>query len=290
MLTLPIFRQLAYISPSQFLRWLECEYRTYLTRQSGLPYLEQPSNLYAEIGTCFDAFVKEYIVKKRGMNIPALKLEYQLARIKNPSAIPIGRAAAIAYTQSPLIKEFLTGREIFLDQELIANIGGVRILGRLDALVDFKVREWKTRGFSSRQSPTPGYAERYDFNEHTQSIIQKPPHIDIVKLHEVNFEWAVQQLFYCWIISDVDYEYNIHELVRSNEGYIITRHTGCIEESFRKRIKTQLELMWERLTGRFYYSEIDLPNPSSTICEKYGSLCEAAVHCPYYQAWRKENV
>ena len=108
MLTLPIFRQLAYISPSQFLRWLECEYRTYLTRQSGLPYLEQPSNLYAEIGTCFDAFVKEYIVKKRGMNIPALKLEYQLARIKNPSAIPIGRAAAIAYTQSPLIKEFLT--------------------------------------------------------------------------------------------------------------------------------------------------------------------------------------
>lgn len=296
-LNLPIFKQVVYISPSAFNAWLGCEYKTYLKRQSGLPYVEEPPSLYAEIGTVFDALVKEYIMKRRGMKIPALNLDYTLKKITNKEALVEGKAAAALYIKTPLIHKFLSAGEVYLEQELYARRGShdgeshVPILGRIDLIYDGKVVDWKCRGWGSRTSPTQGYSDRYDCQRDSGSIIQRLPHelAMVTRLEEVNVEWATQMLFYNWLLRHTQDEcdYEIHEIVRSEQGYTICKHTGNISQAFSIKITKKLHEMWERLTANLYTSVIAAPNPCTELCHKYNSLCEVAHFCEFYAKWSK---
>jgi len=250
--------------------------------------------LYAEIGTCFDAFVKEYIMKKRGMKIPALKLAYTMNKIKHPAAIEEGRKAAIAYVKTPLVHQFLTASEVHLEQELtsrhgVSNEGYVGILGRIDAIVDGRVVEWKCRGWSSQTSCYPGYSDRYDCQYATGSIMQRPQHDKLSEVEEFSFEWATQLLFYNWLLRNNPREYEIHEIVKRDDGIVIVQHKGCISEEFEKRVTGMLAAMWENLTGGFYHTSIDKPNPCRETCHKWGNVCEVSEHCEYYREWLKNN-
>jgi len=287
-MNLPIFRQMLYVSPSMFLKWRMCQQKVYLSRLAGHTYPEADRSYPASVGTAFDAFIKDYIAKKRGMISPVLQLDFLLKGLSKES-IEHGRIIAKAYIISEWIKPLLEAKDLKLEQEVYANFGGIPILGRIDAIINDIPLDWKVRGIRSvnKMYPTKGYGERYEYDLSTDKgtkVIylanQKVP--QDIPLELRNEDWAIQLLFYNWLVRSTPYKFQIHEIVQQDNKLIFVNHEYIITLAFSNKIKAELDQMWKCIAGHLYHAEIEEPRPRTQICESYGSLCEVAQFCTAY--------
>lgn len=293
-MNLPIFRQLTYISPTMFLKWRACQFKVYLSRLAGHTYPEQERSYAASVGTAFDAFVKDYIAIKRKIVSPVLSLDFLLKGLSKESIIH-GKQIAKVYINSGWIQLFLDIKELRLEQEVYGNYANVPILGRIDAILDGVPFDWKVRGANSgiagnsanKIYPTKGFGERTEFDlisGGSKKIIylagQKVP--QEIPLEQRNEDWAIQLLFYNWLVRDIPYKFQIHEIVQQDNNLIFVNHEYIIGLEFARQIKQELDIMWNKINYQLYYADIEEPRPRTQICENYGQLCEVAQFCNAY--------
>ena len=278
---LEIFRQMTYISPSSFKSWENCQYKTYLTRLAGHPFMKSPAGPPAKIGTAFDAYIKDYIAKKKNIKSPVLSLHNMLADVEDEFKA-IGSRLAKAYISNPLIGMFLDTLDLKLEQEMYTNVSGVPLLGRIDAIIESNPFDWKVRGFGkSKVYPTKGYNRKFIYNG--EKWYEMPVPLNNTILEESQPDWAVQKLFYCWILGRSTRPYHVHELINRGDELELYVHQGNISREFAANIMVRVKRMWENITDQFYYAEIDKPFPVTQRCERYGVLCEAAHLCKFYK-------
>ncbi len=292
---LPVWKQLTYISPSTFIAWRNCEFKIYLTRLAGLEFMPRVQGLAAAIGSVFDIFVKDYIAKKLNLKSPVLNLNKALKNSvveeHRDEAISIGRNVATIYLKDlKLADEFIGSNEIYLEQELFKQRAGIPILGRIDMIRNNIPFDWKTRGFTSKNGAYPinGYTHKIKFDIKTKTQVKitnldfKPTFLD-----EINENWAIGLLFYNWLLDNrPDKPYEIHEICKHGDYIEFAFHKGFISPQFTKKISDELEVMWDAITSQMYNATIDEPVPTNRRCMPYGILCEAAIHCKFYENYR----
>lgn len=268
---------LTYISPSTFQQWLLCQYKVYLSKLSGLPRIKKKISRPAMIGILFDAFVKDYICKERGMKTPHINIIHEFASLKaSKEDTDIARALAGFYIKSGGPRILLEAKELYLQRSLYLIKDGVPIFGRLDALVDGVIFDWKTRGFGANPcSPTSGYNKRIHFEHGEQLAHEKRDLFDIKRR-----DWAIQILFYNWLIRNKELTYIIHEICNTNSGFIWVEHRDFISGLCEKETWEQVQQMWNMVDQLDI--EIQEPQPKTFMCEKYNTLCDVAVQCTKY--------
>jgi len=207
-LKLPINKPIEYISPSTFMIWRKCQMKVYLTRLAGYKFLPRRFSPAAATGIYFDWLCK-----------------CEIARIKS---LPIGRQSGhfldnIDYSLpvNEIIEkackafEFYKNSELFLrilesisqlEKEISKVYQGIPILGIPDAIIDSVFSssgpyiltpfDWKLRGFFSKHqsSLTQGYSRRYPLDF---------AHNNPISLEHVQEEWAIQLLFYNWLLGNM---------------------------------------------------------------------------------------
>lgn len=279
---LPVFKQMSYISPSSFLTWRDCQYKTYLSKLSGLPYMPTLTTYATDVGTAFDAYIKDYIAKKKLVKGPHLHLDRMLGKIAGTDADAEGKKVAKIYISTGLVTPFLDATEIRLEQELLSRISGIPILGRIDMIVDGVPLDWKLRGFLKANAyPTKGYQKRFDYDINLDDFreVAAIEKLDFL----INEPWRIQMLVYNWLLRNYPRKYIIHEVCKNKDKYIFVEHRGYIDKEFHAEILKQMDTMWNAITDSLYYAEIAVPRPAVFICEKWASLCERAVQCRYYK-------
>jgi len=282
---LPIFRQMAYISPSSFLTWRKCQYKIYLEKQSGFSYPQQKPTIHAQVGIAFDAFVKDFLARKHNIKSPILHLDRMLVNCQ-PDEINLGKELAKKYVQSKIFQPLLNASEIYLEQETHRVIGGIPLLGRIDIIADGQVLDLKVRGYKAKTktSPTSGYCSKWVWhNEPYNKWIDQGTNLVSGLLEKAREEWAVQALFYNWIICQSPMQSWVHEIVIQDTDACLAEHKGEFSDKFIETIRKELEEMWDQLTDHFYFSNIDEPRPAVSVCEAYSSLCDVANLCKYYK-------
>lgn len=268
---------LTYISPSTFQQWLVCQYKVYLNKLSGLPRIKKKISRPAAIGILVDAFIKDYICRERGMDPPHINLAREITSLKaDKETVDVSRALAGFYIKTGGPKILLEAKELYLQRSLYTVKDNVPLFGRLDALVDGVVFDWKTRGFGANPcSPSPGYNKRIHF-EHGEQV--QHPERDMFEIRRR--DWATQILFYNWLIRNNERTYIIHEICNTKSGFIWVEHRDFISPLYQDQIWEQVQLMWNKVNQ--LEIEIDEPQPATFMCEKYGSLCDVAVQCTKY--------
>lgn len=278
MLTLLKNKTMQYISPSSFMTWKSCEYKTYITRLAGNPFIKRKTGVAAGIGTVFDILIKEWVAKKINKYREYLDPNTQLTKLnlqgdERRTAISVGKKAAKWYIDKKIPHKLLD-RNIEVDVELYKIHGGVPILGILDMVIDDVPFDFKLRGWTSSKIPslTKGYRWR---------STDERPHSSSQELEVVNENWAIQMVFYNWLLGNDLYKYVIHELTPNMCGI----HSGVINKVWAKQLFHEVEVMWENLMGQNNYCKINEPFPSHRICNAYNILCEGAPYCKAYQIY-----
>ena len=285
-MNLQMFRQLSHISPSTFIKAMNCTYWLYLARLAGFPYVEQPRSEAADIGSAFDIFIKDYIARQRGMDTPFLDPTLHANKITTEGSLDKGRSIAEAYIKTPLVKYYIEAKTLRLDQELYLNMDGIPILGQLDSIPNETTADWKTKGFTTTRnmSPSPAYDERYDYHIDTHDIVKRAKHDNAgLPLEQINETWATQMTFYNWLLGNASAKIVLDEITRINEDHVsFCRFKTHISEHFIHEIFKKLYDLWESTMGKMYSCEIEEPKPRGFKCEKYNTVCEVAHRCKYY--------
>jgi hypothetical protein len=288
---LEVFRQIAYISPSTFMKWKNCEYSVFLQRLAGYPYVREPQGLAAAIGSAFDALVKDVMIKRKGWKSPftlkgMLKNNVTIEGEQRSIAIEQGRYVAAQYIKSDLfIKLMDCVQEV--EREYYANIGGIPILGQLDARVDGMPFDWKLRGFASKNipSPTKGFNVRYNL----ATVIEEPMHKERFPLNEKNENWAIQMAMYDLCTKAFMNKYIIHEITPNcmveHKGNIAsnTIKAETLNVPFYRQLLKELTDMWEAIHGQLEYADVPPPDPHEQKCHKWGVICGVAEKCAQYK-------
>lgn len=285
---LPVIDPLTYISPTSFMQHELCPLKLYLLKLAGLEKIRIPTSKPAAIGLFFEAYVKDWIKKQREETSSHIHLAREVSKIKcedKDECIAIAKNIATEYIKQGCAERLLKAKTLKMQQTLYRlrdpDICGalwvpVPLLGRLDADPDDTVFDWKTRGFANPTSPIPGYNKRIHFIHGAQ-----PPHPKQNTFPATREDWAIQIVFYNWLLGKDTYEYIIHELCNTQSGIIWLEHEGTITESFADDLWKRVVKMWENING--LEAEISIPEPAQWRCEKYNTICEASVHCSKYQ-------
>jgi len=309
---LPIYRFLPYISPSTFLDWRRCQYKVYLTKLSGLTIPERVTGKPAALGLFFDSLLKEQIAKQKQIKTPFTsftKVVNSTNIADKEEVVTDAKNLMKQYIDLGMLDRFLSYAklDIYLEQEKylqfpirykttkqVKYITGVSeyfnssipILGRMDAIVDTIPFDWKVRGFYSNwtASPTAGYHYRID-SDGAEKTTNGVAADNVVYLDQKHFDWAVQLLFYNWLLnkSAKTSSYIIHEICKQKHKVVFTEHVGIISESFESQIIEELKLMWDMVYPETFSVDVPPPIPAKDTCEAYGSLCPVAIHCTKYQ-------
>jgi hypothetical protein len=292
MMNLPVRRQITHISPSTFADWKRCQYKVYLKKQSGEIQPTYKSSLAMSIGSAFDAFIKEYIAKKRGIKSPLLDLNLMLTKnipeSLRPEAIKQGRELAKIYIDLGLAAPYLEKiYDIKLEQELYIQINHIPILGQLDMIANGVPFDWKTRGFENNSAyPHKGWQRhiKYNTNNGTFDILEQDAPIS---MENKNPAWATQLMFYNWLAgNEAKSSYYVHEICKCKDSIHFVLHTGTISLPFALTLIQDLTLMWEQLCNSgsddIGLSVIEVPKPCKQTCEAYNSVCDVACLCKFY--------
>lgn len=288
-MNLPKFKQLAYISPSSFMTWENCQFHTYITRLAGFPFIKRTVGLAAHIGTAFDLFIKDKI--ERELNLPKFKkltlgclFADRVPEEFREEAQAVGRQLATLFINNNHLDLILNHRgDVVVDREMYGRVNQIPILGIPDISLDSVPIDLKTRGFISEKGayPRKGWSQRWDYNFKTGQLLRReenPAAND--SLYE---PWKIQMLFYNWLLQQCkEKEYLIIEICKHGETVSIVTHKGAIEDSFSKNIIERLYSMWTAIHEKLLFAEINEPLPRVRKCERYGTICEAAHLCKFY--------
>jgi len=244
------------------------------------------------MGTCFDAIIKDYLAKKKGINNPILKLDRVFKEIKHEDKdAVIANAYVVAgqYIKHGLADKLLASQDIKLEQELYRVINGVPILGRLDAILDGLPFDWKTRGFYSKYTASPHANYAYKVSG-ISGEVTAPNTTPLFDLEEINPAWATQLIFYNWLVGKFsDFYFRVHEVCHQKKDIIFVEYEGTISDEFANKLFGNVKKMWEQIHDDRYNATIAEPQPSYDLCHEYNCQCEAAVYCKSYERWLERS-
>lgn len=279
---LPVIKPITYLSPSSFSMAQECMNKFYNFRLAGYPYFPISMNAAACCGVYFDAIIKDYIAKKRGMKSQNLVLGNMTRGmtpeegVNIPEIKKIARNLAKEYIEAGFVRKFLSAKEVTLNAELYKFLGGVPMLGILDATIDGVVFDWKLRGWPNKTaSPYRSYRKRY-----SSTGKELYSNDDYKSIELCNYKWACQMLWYTWLLGDDDRRYRIHEICRRSNGWELCVHEGLISKKFSDDIRKKVEEVWDNING--LYCDVDDPIPSVRLCESFGKVCDVHDKCSAY--------
>lgn len=277
---LPKNKPLKAVSPSTFMTWSLCNYKVYLTRLAGLEYIPPEQSEAAAIGSLFDAYLKHYIAKKRGLKANFDELVKSNVKTLTDKVMKAGRYCAEEYINRGCAKRILDAAEVAVDCDLMLVSGGIPINGILDVSVNRVPLDFKVRGFTqSTVYPTTSWTMEFETNGMTT------PNMKVIQaLEHVAVPWAQQMVFYNWLLRNASpHDCYIHELVMTKNGLRIVEHASQISEEFISVTRQGLEKMWGVIGDDPFYIEMDSPSPSHRLCNMYNVTCEAAPHCHAYK-------
>lgn len=291
---LDIFKALTHISPSTFNNWRDCQYKIYLNKLAGLPYIKGKQGLAAAIGTSFDAHIKNYLSMLLSIDRDDLNLNYMLNKgidaEHRQEAIRMGEILFHLYIDSGFVdfEPHILQLVLQLDLERYRIREGIPILGILDMTLNGIPFDWKTRGMTSKTGayPTPGWCERWKIPKGDIRKIKKEHnscHTLEEGIEKTNKTWAIQMVFYNWLMGNEEHKYIIHELTKRGDDYWLAKHEGTISQEFVQQIFRLLKKFWTAISGDDYKARIEEPNPHQNICEKYGVVCQVADQCKFYE-------
>lgn len=275
--------------------WSSCAYKTYLTRLAGFEYIRSAPSMAACIGNAFDAFIKDYIAKKRDEVTPLTDVSYLINKnIPEPQrdeAVKMGRKICSIYIKLGLADELLQpATDIQLERELFTIHENIPILGQLDCIINKTIPlDWKTRGFAGKTKAyaTGGWDKRIDYDLKKGQVIKKITFPDDQGFHHLEksrISWAIQQMFYTSLLKQrIEPKYIIHEIARHGDVISFAVHNTQLSVEFYKKHWPNVRKMWDALTDDMYSAEIPKPEPNVRRCMAYGTLCEAAYRCKYYE-------
>lgn len=282
MLNLNVITPITYISPSAFNMWKQCEHKFYLLRLAGYPYLERKQTKAMAIGLAVDAFIKDAIVSRREIMNPGPHLDLKSNLLSIPmDIINDAKIIAKAYIDSGFFDLLLNAKTLYLENTRYRQ-EGIPILGKIDAIVDGVPLDWKCRGFVSEKlpSPTRGYTKCRSIS-FSNGVMNEGPHPDRIWIEAVNLTWAIQLLFYNWLLKTMPYDYIIHEIIPTKDGIKVSELTGSFSNTFAFKIQHELEALW--LNIKELKTNILEPDVRPHICEAYNSICEVADKCNAYK-------
>lgn len=293
-MNLPVFKQMHYVSPSSFGSHKNCEYLTYLSRLAGFKeFMKDEQNEAAAIGTAFDLFIKDKI--ERECKLPTnhlLTLGHLLTTTIDKQHREVaekwGRKISEIYIKLGFLDRVTDFRgDVHINSELRGNVHGVPIFGILDLSLDKLPVDWKTRGFTSVKGayPKKGWSKRWKYDLSSGKVVREEARSeDKYHLEKVYEPWAIQMLFYNWMLGNTVYRYEIEEICKHGDVIEFAHHKGSISEPFATKIAEELCIMWDKLFGKMYWAEIEEPHPNTWMCEKFGTICKAAHVCKFYEA------
>ena len=289
-MTFDIFKALTHISPSTFNNWQDCQYKIYLSKLAGLPYIKPKQGMAAAIGVAFDAYIKNYIATLLSIDRPVFGIKYLINKgidaEHRQEAMEVGQLLFNLYIDSGFVSNYFESHTLQVDLERYKIYKGIPILGILDMTIDNIPFDWKTRSMVSKSGayPTPGWSERWKIPKGNIRRIKKEKQRDTIPLEETNRNWAVQIVFYNWLVgNDVHHRYIIHELTKRGDDYWLAKHEGVISKEFLLEVQKLLKEMWIAISGDDYKAHIKEPKPHQNICEKYNVVCQVADQCKFYE-------
>lgn len=292
MVKLEVFKPVTYISYSSFSTYKNCPHKFYLTKLAGAEKKSEKSTYSAGLGVIFDAYIKEYIAEKLGLDDPRYKVNSLLANFdceNYQQATSEARDTGYAYIKSGMAQRLLKlGGTPLINRELYKIWGGVPIFGIPDLVLNNIPVDWKTRGFSRATTPTDGYSFSCDARgENTGSSSRRTFTLDTD-----NEDWATQFIFYNILLDRVaEQRAFIHEIVRTSQGICFYEHDRLISADFVYKVHQEINKMWRTIYGEQEERHIfmDEPIPRKSVCEKYNTRCEVSHLCNEYKAVISDN-
>lgn len=281
---LPIIRTPKYISPSSFITWENCNYFTYLDKNSPHILKEQLSTPAAAIGTVFDIVVKSYLCTKYNWSLDHEKIWDGLVLGKEDHHI-IEDAVYLAklYIKLGIINDI---RWKTVDFSASGTHNGVPIFGYPDAETEHGAFDWKTTGYSSAYTVSPKQGYTRCWNLSTGRIYKEKHHRHGEPFHTIDRSWAIQMLFYKWLVGATSGG-QIHQLIYQKNHILLAELDIVLDPQFEWEIEQKLQMMWEQVNGAEV--ELEPPVPSEQTCLKYNQLCKGAEHCGFFTKWWTEN-
>jgi len=246
------------------MEYQNCQNKFYLSRLAGYPYIEQEYTKSAAVGTAFDAYAKKSMdIKKK----PTCSLKRNLKGIKHEWAEE-GRMLW-AYYRSHSWDEKIP-KPFEPEVQLYNTVESVPLFGKLDGVADGYPFDWKCR-FNC--SPTQGYTWRSDTGAGYGTTIP---------LNKANTAWAIQMVFYCWMLGLEEYKGIIHEVIsRPKKDPLLAIHEVHIEPLFVEQTLIQVKKVWENINQ--LDTCIKPPTPEPRKCHAYNSVCKMAMLCTAYE-------
>ena len=231
-------RKLKYLSPTGIKKFYDDRTNWYLQYMAEKRPPREPQTKPMSIGSAFDAFVKNYLVKSlTGTCTP----EFEIDTIFEAQVEPHNRDWARlhgywvfkCYKESGALARLMTELELadstpkfeLTVEARVAHkscVAGVPLLGKPDVFFHVDgvpvIVDWKVNGYcgKSKTSPRKGYIHYIDGwkdGQHSRNHLQ--PHRDAmvvmkdglllnmaVTLDEVNVDWAHQLAIYSWVLGE----------------------------------------------------------------------------------------
>ena len=298
MLQLPLLKSINYFSPTSYQQACACEYSFYRERHSETPYIRLPQTKPMAVGYAFESFVKAelaFVLGKSNDRKNTLAKLLENVEEHNLECIAIGHDLFDKYQFwgcfDRLVKDGLHDIELSIHQtvqgELVAGkegeVSGVPIFGKPDATMlnrgdnSLIPTDWKVNGHGSAtgQSPKPGYIRCFvDGQDKGQHITY-----GIATLEQINREWAIQLLFYNWMLGNKSPFFGAIEQVAIRGNTVaFTSYRARISDDFIQEHLSRLIDLW----GRFNKGQFAEPEPGQWKCEPYGFPRVCTVTCEAY--------
>lgn len=294
MITLPLFKEVKYWSPTGFIAATECEFSHYLRRLSNHLLPQEPQSPPMAVGSAFDSFVKAELARRLGKPEYKNKLSKLLETVSNENDqyIKAGHDLFNIYVANGclenLINDGLEEIELSIEKSIGGEIvpgtetmfGSIPLFGKPDASLRGLIpHDWKVNGYGSNsgQSPKQGYKRCIS------NGVDKGPHKKVgMTLEEIDYKWGVQLVFYNWMLGNhyTDNLYgSIDQIACRGDTVAIASFRVKIGEGFARTILDQLTDMH----NRFIKGEFKEPEPSFNRCEPYGNARVCTLVCDSYK-------
>jgi len=289
-LSLPVIKELSYISPSAFEESRRCEHLFYLKRLGPTPFVVEPAGLAAQRGSAFDCYVKAGIRKELGqVDNHQEYLQQLIAESVDPGAladsIPFGQRAYNEYKRFGLLDSILKEgiHTVELDKKCTISDGenSVPVFVRPDAVTNSGVIvDWKVSGAASKSgvSPKPGYKWSY-----TNGVRKGPHALYGAPLEEIEPYWARQLSMYTWahvgLLPFRDIPVAIELVTVRGDKITFSQYRTMVLAPFQEKLWKALVGFWNRAI----VGQTQGALPDKRKCFMWGQVCPVADYCEAFQ-------
>lgn len=295
-----------YLSPSSFLKGLNCEHHLYLEKVKRVLGEEQPRtySLAMCTGTAFDIMVKGALNRR-------IKVAEELKQEIPPeytAAIEVAKVLFECYNNGPmqeLRKEGIGYGSIDQETEIqyydahsfpgVIHLWSSILYGKPDlTLTDGTVLDWKCQGmFGSGKQPVDGYVRCYLYDKSSPFNGKDlgPTAKSDVPLEEINRDWATQTYLYARLLGHkvgAKLRAGIENVCVDKRDVVrIASYRNPITPNFQSYTELKFHTIWAKMNGLVMPDgkplAIDKPHYHKNKCVKYNKICNVAEFCDAYK-------